>query len=62
MSATLELKLFVKIDKHGQEYLIGSPDFPAEINLKDYTFIVFYPEEGSDRATLLLRPKKERRD
>ena len=59
MSATLELKLHVKIDKNGNEYLIGSPNFPAQINLKDSTFIVFYPEEDSDVATLIIRAKKE---
>lgn len=59
MSSNIEIKLFVRIDKNGNEYLIGSPDLPAEINLNDYTFIVFYPEEGEDKAKLILRPKRD---
>jgi|14BtaG_2_1085337.scaffolds.fasta_scaffold133969_2 phage pi2 protein 07 len=59
MASNIEIKLFVRIDKNGNEYLIGSPDLPAQINLNDYTFIVFYPEEDGDKAKLILRPKRD---
>lgn len=62
MSATLEFKLLSKVDKNGDEYLIGSPNFPANINLKDFTFIVFYPQEDGGKATVILRPKEDRKD
>ena len=58
MSANIEIRMHVKVDVNGDDYLIGSPDLPANKNLNDFTFIVFYPEEGSDHALLILRPKK----
>ena len=60
MSSNIEIKVRIKVDKNGQEYLIGSPELPASINLKDFTFIVFFPEEGSETGTLILRPKRDR--
>lgn len=59
MSSNIEIKLFIRVDKKGNEYLIGSPDLPAEINLNDYTFIVFLPEEEGGKAKLILRPKRD---
>tara|TARA_B100000900_G_scaffold314561_1_gene273442 strand:+ start:667 stop:861 length:195 start_codon:yes stop_codon:yes gene_type:complete len=58
MSTNIEIKLFVRTDKNGNEYLIGSPNLPAQINLDDYTFIVFYPEEDENKAKVVLRPKR----
>lgn len=60
MSGNLEFKLLSRIDKNGDEYLIGSPNIPATINLKDYTFIVFYPQEEGGKATIILRPNTDR--
>ena len=59
MSSNIEIKLFVRVDKNGKEYLIGSPDLPAEINLDDFTFIVFYPKEDEPFGTVVLRPKRK---
>jgi len=59
----LEIRLRTKIDRNGDEYLIGSAtEIPALIDLRDATFIVFYPREegeGEDdrgsHATLMIR-------
>lgn len=59
MASNIEIKLFVREDKNGDEYFIGSPDLPAEINLDDYTFIVFLPKPGEEHAKVVLRPKRK---
>jgi hypothetical protein len=62
----LEIKLRTRIDRNGDEYLIGSAtDIPAFVDLRDATFIVFYPrdedgpvedEDGRPaHATLVIR-------
>ncbi len=64
----LEIKLRTRIDRNGDEYLIGSAtDIPAFVDLRDATFIVFYPRDedakeadGDDdgrpsHATLVIR-------
>lgn len=54
----LEIRLRTKIDRNGDEYLIGSAtDIPAMIDLRDSTFIVFYPPEDEKEgfATLVIR-------
>jgi len=63
----LEIKLRVKIDKNGDEYLIGSAEqVPALIDLRDATFIVFYPPDDPDNeeenryATLIVRKYQPR--
>jgi hypothetical protein len=61
MSGSLEFKLLSRIDKNGNEYLIGSPNFPANVNLNDFTIIVFYPEEEGGKATIILRPKEDKK-
>lgn len=57
MSESLHINLKTKTDRKGDEYLVGSFDFPASINLNEVSFFVFYPEEGGDKATLMIRPK-----
>ena len=49
--------LALKKDVHGEEYMIGSTDFPAAVDLRESTFIVFFPEDGEDHGTLMIRPR-----
>jgi len=61
----LEIKLWTKTDRNGDEYLIGDAhDVPALVDLREATFLVFYPPEESDdaegddrrpHATLIIR-------
>jgi len=37
----IEIRLFSKDDKHGDEYFIGSTDAPALIDLTKSTFVFF---------------------
>lgn len=67
MANQLEVRLRVKIDKNGDEYLIGSAEqIPALVDLRDTTFIVFYPPEDPDseeenrHATLIIRKYQPR--
>ena len=59
----IEIPLFVKPDKNGDEYMISSfdADFEINVNLKRVTFIIFHPEESDGRITkpgkLVIRPK-----
>ena len=46
MSNQLEIRLYSKEDKNGDEYFIGSTDIPAMVNLADVTFVFFLPPEG----------------
>lgn len=52
-----QFPLAIKKDVLGEEYMIGSTDFPGSIDLRDCTFLVFFPEEGSDTGTLMVRPR-----
>ena len=58
----LELSLVAKVSKKGSgdEFYIGSTDVPVSVDLSKVTFVVFHPEEGSDRATLIIKPRKPR--
>ena len=56
-----QFPLNLKEDTNGEEYLIGSTDLPMSINLRDATFLVFFPEEGSDKGTLMIRPRNQQR-
>lgn len=61
----LEIKLWTKTDRNGDEYLIGDAhEVPALVDLREATFLVFYPpEEGAEdededrrpHATLIIR-------
>ena len=53
----LQIPLSLKKDVKGEEYLIGSTDLPASLNLRESTFLVFFPEEGSDKGVLMIRPR-----
>jgi hypothetical protein len=57
----IEIRLFSKDDKHGDEYFIGSTDAPALVDLTKSTFVFFLPQEGKTTATLKIRPRQERR-
>lgn len=57
MSDALHVPLTIKTDRHGDEYLVGSYDLPLLLDLSKVSFFVFYPEEGSTRATLMIRAK-----
>lgn len=56
----IELKMVEKTDRNGDSYLIGSADFPASIKLNEVTFLVYYPEEGSENAKLVVRRRKRK--
>lgn len=52
-----QFPIALKTDVNGEEYMIGSTDFPGSVDLRDCTFLVFFPQEGSDNGTLLIRPR-----
>ena len=54
---SIEFTLVERIDTNKDPFLIGSTDLPVMVDLRDVTFLVFYPERGSDRATILIRPR-----
>jgi hypothetical protein len=51
------LPLTLKTDINGEEYMIGSADLPVMVNMRETTFLVFFPEEGKDAGTLMIRPR-----
>lgn len=53
----LSFSMSLKKDVHGEEYMIGSTDFPGSVNLRECTFLVFFPEDGSEQGTLMIRPR-----
>ena len=52
-----QFPLNLKVDTNGEEYMIGSTDLPMSVDLREATFLVFFPEEGSDTGTLMIRPR-----
>ena len=52
-----QFPIALKTDVKGEEYMIGSTDFPGSIDLRDCTFLVFFPDDGSDTGTLMIRPR-----
>ena len=49
MSTQLEVRLWPKRDRNGEEYLIGdAQSVPALVDLRDATFVVFYPPDEDD--------------
>ena len=60
MSDTLTIPLKIKTDRNGDEFLVGSFDFPALLDLSKVSFFVFYPEEGGTQAELLVRPRDQK--
>lgn len=63
----IEVKLWEKRDKNGDSFLIGdAKGIPALVDLRDATFLVFYPPEESDDAdgsfpcgTLIIRGERK---
>ena len=60
-----EIRLTPRTDKNGDEYLIGGTDLPALVDLRDSTFVVFYPKDEGElkpgerpRATLVIRKRQ----
>lgn len=60
-----EIRLTPRTDKNGDEYLIGGADLPALVDLRDATFVVFYPKDEEalkpgerPRATLVIRKRQ----
>lgn len=60
-----EIRLTPRTDKNGDEYLIGGADLPALVDLRDSTFVVFYPKDDDalapgerPRATLVIRKRQ----
>ena len=60
----IEIRLTPRTDKNGDEYLIGGTDLPALVDLRDTTFVVFYPKDDAElrpgerpRATLVVRKR-----
>lgn len=58
MTDQIEIKMSEKQDRNGDDYLIGSVDFPASVKLNEVTFLVYYPDRDGAPGTLLLRRKK----
>jgi hypothetical protein len=58
MSNQVEVLIFEKQDSSGNDYMIGSSRLPASVKLDEVTFVIFYPEEGSDEGTLIIRPNR----
>jgi len=62
----IEIPLYVKPDKNGDEYMIGSLDdssLAISVDLKRVTFIIFDPtEDGEGKIVapgkLVIKPKK----
>lgn len=49
MSTQLEVRLWPKRDRNGEEYLIGDAQhLPALVDLRDVTFVLFYPPDEDD--------------
>ena len=59
MSNQIELTTAVKVDGNNDEYYVVSPNLDVTINLSEVTFVVFHPEEGSDKGTLIIKKKGE---
>lgn len=57
MKHAFTLPLYVKTDVNGEEYLIGSTDLPMMVDLREATFLVFYPEEDETEGRLMIRPR-----
>lgn len=51
------INLSLRTDVNNEEYMIGSTDFPGSVDLRDATFIVFYPTEGEEHGSLIIRPR-----
>jgi hypothetical protein len=58
MSNQVEVRVFEKTDREGSPYMIGSTRLPASVKLDEVTFVVFYPEEGTEEGTLIIRPNR----
>lgn len=58
MANQIEVRLFEKTDRDGNPFMIGSSRLPASIKLDEVTFVLFYPEEGSDEGTMIIRPNR----
>ena len=52
-----QFPLALKKDVNGEEYMIGNTDLPASIDLRECTFLIFFPEDGSESGTLMIRPR-----
>lgn len=51
MSTQLEVRLWPKKDRNGDEYLIGAAQtIPALVDLREATFVVFYPPDDDTGA------------
>lgn len=58
MSNQVEVRVFEKEDREGNPYMIGSSRLPASVKLDEVTFVIFYPVEGSEEGTLIIRPNR----
>ena len=54
---SFQFPLIERIDGNGEAFLIGSSDLPVMVDLREVTFLVFYPLEGTNKGTLLIRPR-----
>lgn len=54
---TFTMPLHMKTDINGDEYMIGSTDVPMSVDLREATFLVFFPEEGDEHGILMIRPR-----
>lgn len=57
----IEVRLFSKQDRNGDEYFIGSTELPASVDLSEVTFVFFLPIEGETKGSLKIRPRQPRR-
>jgi hypothetical protein len=58
MSDQIEIKMSEKQDRNGDDYLIGSVEFPASVKLNEVTFLVYYPDRDGATGTLVVRKRK----
>ena len=58
MTDQIEIKMSEKQDRNGDDYLIGSADFPASVKLSEVTFLVYYPDQDGGTGTLVVRKRK----
>ena len=61
-SNSIQFSVVERLDANKEAFLIGSCDIPVSMDLRDVTFLVFYPIDGSDRGTILIRPRNQNPD
>ena len=55
MKGQIQFNLLLKEDRNGDEFMIGSTDVPASVDLQNATFVVFFPDDGETTGTMVIR-------